>query len=310
MKEPPSKDPPTGLIAAPHTPLRADGEVDLSVIDEIAALLVDNGVGGAFVCGTTGEGLSLTVDERMRVAERWSEAAGGRLRLLVQVGANAVGECRALAEHARRIGADAIAALPPTFYRPKTVEGVVAFCAHVAAAAPELPFYYYPIPDMTGVDFAVHDLLTAAAEKMPTLAGVKFSSPDLSDFGRCARLEDGRYNMLYGLDEMLLPALTVGAAGAVGATYSFAAPLYHRVIRAYEAGDVAAARADQAKSQELVRLMRDAGGVVPAGKAMMKMIGVDCGPVRTPLRNLSARRYDKLRADLEAIGFFQYCSKV
>ena len=115
--------------------------------------------------------------------------------------------------------------------------------------------------------------------------------------------------MLFGSDEILMAALSLGADGAVGSTYNYAAPLYSRLIAAYKAGDISAARKEQVRSQEMVSFLLKYGGI-PTGKAMMKIIGLDCGGVRSPLKDLSKEQYDELANGLKQIGFFDYCSKV
>ena len=142
----------SGLIAAPFTAMRQDGSLNLDFITKQAAYLIETGVSGAFVCGTTGEGQSLSTRERMEVAERWVEAAGTRLKVIVHVAHNSLEESQHSARHAEKIGAHAIASLGPTFFKPATVEQLVDFCIPTAAAAPSLPFYYYHIPVMTGVE--------------------------------------------------------------------------------------------------------------------------------------------------------------
>src|SRR5690242_19477076 len=107
-----------GLVAAPHTPMTAAGEVNLRDIEQQAQLLVEGGVIAAFVCGTTGEGLSLTSEERKAVAERWVKVAPASLPLIVHVGHTSAGEARALAAHAQKIGARAVSALAPFFFKP------------------------------------------------------------------------------------------------------------------------------------------------------------------------------------------------
>src|SRR5207249_3402399 len=114
---------------------------------------------------------------------------------------------RALAKHAQEIGAAGIACVGPGFFKPATTADLVAFCRDVAAAAPGLPFYYYHIPSRTGVSVAVAEFLQRAADAIPTLAGAKYSHPDLMDYLCCLRLQNGRFDLLFGLDEMLLPAL-------------------------------------------------------------------------------------------------------
>ena len=298
-----------GLVAAPHTPMHADGSVNMGMIEKQAELLVANGVAGAFVCGTTGEGLSLTVQERLDIAERWQALAGDRLHIIVHVGHLCLKDSQALAAHAQKIGAFGIATIAPCFFRPGTVAELVDYCAEVAAAAPDLPAYYYHIPSMSGANFSMMDFLELASERIPSLGGIKYTYEDLMDFGRCIRFDGGRYNMLFGRDEILLTALSIGAKGAVGSTYNYAAPLYHRIIKAYEAADTESAQADQARAMEMVDVLNRFGGLV-AGKVIMSTIGVDCGVVRPPLRNLSSEDRDTIRSELDRIGFFDYCSKL
>lgn len=298
----------SGLIAAPFTAMHKDGSINLDRIEKQAKSLITNSVNGAFVCGTTGESMSLTIEERMMIAERWQNVAEGKLAVIVHVGHTCLSDSKELANHAQRIGACAIGCMAPFFFKPATIKQLVSFCTEVAQAAPKLPFYYYHMPSMTGVNFSMVDFLEAASDKIPTLAGVKFTYEDLMDFGQCLKLENGRFNMLFGRDEILLTGLSLGATGAVGSTYNYAAPLYHRIIEAYKDGNMATAQKEQAHAQDMVAILYNYGGL-PAGKAIMKIIGIDCGGVRPPLRSLSKEQYNKLASELEQIGFFDYCSK-
>ncbi|MHC4592322.1 MAG: dihydrodipicolinate synthase family protein [Planctomycetota bacterium] len=297
-----------GLVAAPPTPMHADASIDLDTIAPLCRMLKANGVGGAFVCGTTGECLSLTVRERQQVVERWVATADADFAVVVNVGHNCLAACQELAAHAQRTGADAIALMAPNYFKPASVEGLVLFCAQVAGAAPDLPFYYYHIPGMTGVTIPVADFMIAAAGSISSLSGAKFTSDDLADFGRCLELDGGRFNMLFGRDENLLAALALGARGAVGTTYNFASPLFLRILDACAAGDMAAARREQSRAREVLAVYYKAGGVV-AAKAIMRMIGLDCGPPRLPLRELDEAACETLCAELTAIGFFDYCCR-
>lgn len=299
----------TGLIAAPFTAFDADGSVNLPMIEKQAASLVTNDVTGAFVCGTTGEGPSLTTAERMLVAERWQSVCGEKLRVIVHVGHTSIRDSCALAADAQRIGAAGVGCLAPFFYKPSNVADLVGFCAEVAAAAPALPFYYYQIPSMTGVSIPAADYLRAATDRIPNLAGVKFTFENLMDYAECIRLEHGRYDILFGRDEILLAGLSLGARGAIGTTYNFAAPVYHRVLSSFAKGDLATAQAEQGRANAMISLLLRFGGL-PAGKAVMKMIGLDCGPVRLPLRTLTEPEEKRLREELERIGFFEFCSRI
>jgi N-acetylneuraminate lyase len=295
-----------GLVAAAHTPFRPDGSLNLAAVEKQAGHLRASGVGAAFIAGTTGESHSLTVEERLALARRWSEVArGSGLRLVVHVGANCLADARTLAAQAQQLGADAVAALAPSYFKPRSVDALAACCAEVAAAAPELPFYFYDIPSMTGVSLSMPDFLAVAAERVPSLAGLKFTNPDLMAYQRCLNANQGRFDVLWGLDEYLLAALALGAAGAVGSTYNFAAPIYQRMMTALGRGALAAARAEQYRSVRLIDLLAGVG-FIPAAKAVMAMLGVDVGPARLPLSNLTEEQTGRLRSSLEGMGFFEW----
>lgn len=299
-----------GLIAATHTPTLADGEINLSVIDAQAAHLANNGCRGAFVCGTTGESTSFTVDERRAVADRWVAVAQDSLAVIVNVGHACLADARTLAAAAQQSGADGIAAMGPSFIRPPSVGDLVEYCRGIAAAAPDLPFYYYHIPSLTAVHFPMIDFLAAAAAKIPNLGGIKYTHHDLGDFAQCLAFGGGRFDILFGRDEILLAALAMGGTGAVGSTYNFAAPLYRRIIDAFTRGDMATARECQHKSIEMVEvLLRHGSSLLASSKATMGRVGIDCGPVRSPLSVMTDQEVESMFADLDAIGFDEFRSR-
>jgi N-acetylneuraminate lyase len=296
----------TGLVAATHTPFHPDGSLNLAAVEIQAEHLAHTGVRAAFVGGTTGESHSLTVDERLALTGRWSEVArGSSLKLVVHVGGNCLADARALAAQAQELKADAIAALSPSYFKPKSLDTLIACCADIAAAAPGVPFYFYDIPSMTGVTLPMAEFLETAQSRIPTLAGIKFSNPDLMAYQRCLHAGGGRFDMPWGTDEYLLAALAVGAVGGVGSTYNFAAPIYTRLIAAFETGDLATARAEQFRSVQLVDLLT-ASGFMSAAKAVMGFLGVPVGPARLPHANLTAEQSADLRASLERMGFLDW----
>ena len=158
-----------GLIAATFTPMHDDGRLRLDRVPEMVDRLVARGVEGLYVCGSTGEGPLLSGAERRAVAEAFVRASAGRVPVVVQVGHNSLVEARDLAEHAHAIGADAISATPATYFKPKTLADVVDGIEAVAGGAPGLPFFYYHIPPITGVEVDVAELMIVAAARVPTL---------------------------------------------------------------------------------------------------------------------------------------------
>jgi N-acetylneuraminate lyase len=299
-----NKSPLTGLIAAPFTPFHSDFSLNVEAIPRLAEHLVRQQVSGAFIGGTTGEWPSLSGAERRALSDAWRKATGPNLKLIVHVGHNSIAECRDLARHAESIGADAIAAIMPSVFRPATLEIAVDFCRLIAADAPNTPFYYYHMPDLTGVDFSMVELLPVARQTIPTFRGIKFTHSNLMDFGLTVAEAGEELDVLFGRDEYLLAGLALGAKGAVGATYNHSARLYHRLMQAHASGRADEAKKAQVYIQRLMLAQRSAGGVFVAGKAMMAFEGIDCGPCRPPLTSLYGGKLAAFKAKLDALGFF------
>src|SRR6185312_4358166 len=150
----------TGLVPAALTPFDARGDLALNVVGQQVERFLAEGLGAVFVAGTTGEFSSLTIPERLALAERWLNASRGtKLRVLVHVGANALRDAQELAKHAEKHGAAAIATVAPNYVKPKSTEQLAAWCGQLAAAAPATPFYFYDIPVMTGVQLSMPEFV-------------------------------------------------------------------------------------------------------------------------------------------------------
>lgn len=294
----------TGLIAATYTPLGADGQLRLQQVPQMVEHLLGSGVSGLYVCGSTGEGMSLTSEERRKTAEAYVHATDGRVPVIIQVGHNSVAEARQLAAHAQAIGADAVSATCPSYFKVQTAELLVDCMREIAGGAPDLPFYYYHIPALTGSAIDILRFMTLGGQQIPNLFGLKYTDTKLHEFQQCLQLENQRFNVVWGCDEMLLGALASGSTGAIGSTYNIAAPLYLQIIEAFEAGDWVEARALQNQAIEMINAI----GTFPfhsAMKAILGMLGYDFGTCRLPQRALSADETIRLRQLLEKVGFFE-----
>ncbi|MEI6238751.1 MAG: dihydrodipicolinate synthase family protein [Planctomycetia bacterium] len=294
-----------GVIPATYTPLGPQGEVDLDAIRPMVERLLDDGVDGLYVCGSTGEGVSLAMGERKAVAEAFITAVNGRVPVIVHVGHNSLVEACELADHAAASGASATSAMPPTYFRISHARTVVDCCAEMASAAAAIPFYYYHIPAMTGVTIDVVLLLKEVGDRIPNFAGVKYTANTIHEYQECLAFKGGRFDMLFGYDELLLPALAVGARGAVGSTFNIAAPLYRRIIAAFDAGNLAQAREEQLRAIQMIRVLMQRP-FHPAMKAVMEMLDTPCGSCRLPLPKLSDSEKRGLRDELQQIGFFTW----
>uniref|UniRef100_A0A8D0BXL8 N-acetylneuraminate lyase n=1 Tax=Salvator merianae TaxID=96440 RepID=A0A8D0BXL8_SALMN len=294
-----------GLVAATITPMTQDGEINLSVIGQYVDYLIkEQGVKSVFVNGTTGEGLSLSIQERKQLAEEWVDKGKDKLdNVIVHVGALSLPESKELAKHAAEIGADGIAVIAPCFFKQVNKDALISFLREVAFQAPGIPFYYYHIPQLTGIKICAEELLDGIKDQIPTFHGIKFSDRDLLDFGRCVKKNDkGQFMLLYGVDEQLLSALTLGATGAVGSTYNYLGKANNSMLEAFASGDLSLAKKYQFHTQEFLSFVTAQGFSVAHTKAVMTLIsGIPMGPPRLPLSSVSEEFIAKVKAKWESM---------
>jgi N-acetylneuraminate lyase len=294
---------PITLIAPPITPMDSRCNINLQMIEPMAAHLSRSGVAAVFVCGSTGEGMSLTIPERKQLTEAWmAHAPNHGLGVIAQIGTNSQPDAVELAKHAAALGVDAISAHAPCYFKPASIEELIDYFVPIADAASETPFYFYDIPQMTGVRIVTSDFLREAKNRITSLRGVKFTNSDLVQFQKCLHLDEGAFEVWWGCDEALLAGYALGVTGAIGSTYNFMAPLMHDAIAAFDAGEFAEARQIQRKVVDLIDIAAECG-FLTATKVMMNLCGLDCGPVRAPLRRVSAKEERALLDRFRAIGF-------
>ncbi len=300
----------TGLIPAPFTPMHADGSLNITLVKDYFNMIYRNGIRAAFICGTTGEGPSLTIPERKALAEAWVDAAKGveDFKIMTVVGGTSLEDCKELAIHAKQIGLYGISLLSPYYYKPSSVEVIAACCKEVAAVVPEMPFYFYHIPVMTGVNFPMIELLKLVHNQIPTFAGIKYSHEDHMDLLSCIHFKNSQYDILWGRDENLLSGMAMGIKAAIGSTYNYIAPLYHQLIEAFNHGDLQKARDLQRASVEIIRLLGTYGGI-PTGKAFMKLLGMDFGSCRLPMIDLTIEQIEAFNKKVGLTAFEIYKMK-
>lgn len=294
----------TGLMAAPFAPFDNKGKLALAQVPLYVEKLIADGLKGIFVCGSNGEGPNMTTEERMLTAEAFKEAAGSRLKVFVHVGNSSIAESQKLALHASKIKADAISSVASFYFKPNSEQNLVEALAEMTMLTPEIPFYYYHIPHLTGISMDMVTFLKLAEKRIPNMAGIKYTAATIWEYQLCLNYEQGKFDMLYGFDEMMLPALAAGAKGMIGSTFNFAAPLYLDLIETFNAGNIDEARK---KMLYLVQMVKIILGFPPiaAQKAIMKKLGIDLGPCRLPLPTMSPADETSLYQQLNGIGFFE-----
>lgn len=299
-----------GLIDAPFTPFKENGEVNYEPIGAYADMLAKNGLKGVFINGSSGEGYMLTEEERMKLAEEWVAAAPQGFKVIVHVGSTCVKMSCNLAAHAQKIGAWGIGAMATPFPKINRVEELVKYCEEIASGAPQLPFYYYHIPAFNNAYLPMPAFLEAVDGRIPNFAGIKYTYESLYEYNQCRLYKDGKFDMLHGQDETILPCLAMGGAqGGIGGTTNYNGRCLVGILDAWEAGDIEKARELQNFSQAVINVICHFRGNIVGGKRIMKLIGLDLGKNRTPFQNMTDDEEKAMKAELEAIRFFDRCNK-
>lgn len=300
-----------GLIDAPFTPFHENGDLNLEPIEKYAAMLQNNGLQGVFINGSSGEGYMLTTEERMQLAERWIKVAPQGFKVIVHVGSCCLRESQKLAAHAQEIGAGGIGSMAPPFPKISRIEELVKYCEAIANSAPDLPFYYYHIPAFNGAFLPMLELLKAVDGRISNFAGIKYTFESLYEYNQCRLYKNGKYDMLHGQDETILPSLAQGGAqGGIGGTTNYNGRELVGIIEAWKKGDIETAREKQNFSQEVINVICRYRGNIVGGKRIMKLLGFDLGPNRVPFQNMTNEEEQQMKKELEAINFFSRCNRL
>ena len=288
-----------GIWPALVSPLNEDGTINAAVTEDLVSAQIAAGISGLYVCGSTGEGVLLSLAQRREMAEVAIAAARGRVPVMVHVGAINTEQAVDLAQHANLAGADAIAAIPP-FYFGYPHQALRAHYAAIAEAAGGVPFYLYYIPRYTGNEMTPQQLADLC--RMPGVAGIKFSYTDMIYFSQFMALRDPAVtNVLSGPDELHLTCAVLGAHGAVGTNYNFAPRLFVDIRGAYDNGDLATARDLQFRANRIIGVMLKYGAV-PTTRAICQRLGFAVGSSVPPMPTLAGDAIKSLYQEMDDAG--------
>lgn len=297
------------ILPAVFTPMNDDGSINYTRVDALYHNCIQSGFKGIFLNGTTGECMSLNVDERQKLVEAWmgcrKKNNNPGFKIFVHIGSSNLHEAALMAEHAQAQGANGIAMVPTFYFRPRTLDDLIDQCKFVAAAAPEVPFYYYNIPGLTGVNFPMISFMEAAVKQIPTFSGLKNSFNDLVDYQQCLHYAKDDYAMYWGTDEVFMMVYAAGNRHYVGSTYNYMSGIYFKMLDAYHEGNFKKLTLLEGEANAIYKILSDYNSLM-AGKEVMRHIGIDCGPVRKPLQNLKAADSTSLLARLQNTSFFDF----
>lgn len=272
-----------GIIPAFYACYDEAGAISPDAVRALTRYLIGKGVNGLYVGGSSGECIYQSVAERKLVLENVMAEAKGRVTIIAHVACNNTADSRELAAHAESLGVDAIAAIPPIYFKLPPY-AIAQYWNDISAAAPNTDFIIYNIPQLAGVALST-DLLREML-KNPRVIGVKNSSMPTQDI---QMWRDEGAIVFNGPDEQLISGLAMGAVGGIGGTYAAMPELYLAIYALTQAGDLAAAREIQNEACRIIYKMCSArGNMYAVIKAILrKQGGPDCGGVRLPLAPLT-----------------------
>jgi len=285
-----------GAWPALITPATPEGDVNVPVLRDLTAHLLERGIGGLYVCGGTGEGVFMSVEERQLVTATVIEEVRGRVPVIVHVGSVATRDAVILARHARDLGADGVASILPPFGA-----GLASTYLHyetIARTVPELPFYPYLFGGQTDAVSLMREL----RGRVSNLGGAKYTGPNMYDVHALIEMGDAGWTIFSGMDEQCVFATMFGAPGNIGSTLNVMPGVYREIHAACARGDLAKARDLQLQANRVTRVLHTFG-FSGALREAMRMLGFDCGEPRLPNLPLAPAQRTALHAALDEAGF-------
>ena len=285
-----------GIMPALVTPLTEEERINVPVLRELLEYFIEKDADGFYIGGATGEGLALRTEERMILAEESVAAVGGRKPCIIQVAATDFNDALALARQAEAVGADAISATAPLFFK-YSEDDVYAYYKALADAVHIPVMIYYNM----AAGFPISAKFAARMFEVENITAIKWTCPDYYEMIRLKDLTHGEMNIINGPDQMLLMGLNAGADGGIGTTYNFMLERYQAIYKAFRAGEIATAQAEQNRADRVVAALQKYT-LIPATKAAMEGLGFAVGDATFPMKKYTAEEKKQIFDDLKAAG--------
>ena len=270
-----------GVFPAFYACYEEDGSVSPARTRALAKYLLNKGVKGLYVGGSSGECIYQSVEERKTILENVMAEVGGKMTIIAHVACNNTADSQELARHAESLGVDAIASIPPIYFHLPPY-GIAQYWNDISAAAPNTDFIIYNIPQLAGV--ALNVPLLQEMRKNPRCIGVKNSSMPTQDIQMWKDEGGADFVVMNGPDEQFISGLAMGATGGIGGTYAVMPELFLKVWDLYQAGEMKLAAEIQNEICRIIYKMCGAkGNLYAVMKAILKKHGVELGSVRKPL---------------------------
>lgn len=287
-----------GAGVAIITPMKDNGDVNYDKLEELIEFHIKGGTDAIIICGTTGESATLSMEEHRKVIAETVRFAKGRIPVIAGAGSNATATAIQHSKEAEEDGADGLLIVTP-YYNKATQGGLIRHYSAIADAT-KLPIIVYSVPSRTGTNVLPETMATLFKEK-ENIVGLKEATGNMAQASKTMYLTDGKLDMYSGEDGLVVPLMAIGAIGVISVIANIAPRQTHDMCQAFLDGDVAKAREMQLKSLPLVDALFSEVNPIPVKKAM-NLMGMDVGPLRAPLYEMTEENAEKLKVEMERFG--------
>lgn len=288
----------TGAGVAIVTPFNEDESINYDKLDELIDYHCENGTDSIIICGTTGESATMTEEEHMDCVKFTIDRAKGRIPVIAGTGSNCTRTAVDMSKEAADYGADGLLLVTP-YYNKATQAGLIAHYSAVAKEA-KAPIIMYNVASRTGCNI---EPATAAAlvRDVENIVGIKEASGNISQVAKIMNLTDGKIDLYSGNDDQIVPLLSLGGKGVISVLSNIAPRQTHDICAKFFEGDVEGSAELQLKAIPLIEQLFCEVNPIPVKKAM-QLMGMDCGPLRMPLTEMSPAHAQALAQAMKDFG--------
>lgn len=288
----------TGAGVAIVTPFNEDESINYDKLDQLIDYHCNNGTDSIIICGTTGESATMSEKEHMECVKFAIERTKGRLPIIAGTGSNCTRTAIDMSKEAASYGADGLLVVTP-YYNKATQEGLVGHYTAVAKEA-KAPIIMYSVASRTGCNI---EPATAARliKEVDNIVGIKEASGNISQVAKIMHLTDGKTDLYSGNDDQIVPILSLGGKGVISVLSNVAPQETHDICAKFFEGDVKGSLELQLKAIPLIEQLFCEVNPIPVKKAM-KLMGMDCGPLRMPLTEITPQHEESLAKAMTEFG--------
>ncbi len=283
------------------TPMHDNGEVNYEKLEELVDYHVKNRTDSIIICGTTGESATLSMEEHRNVIAQTVKFAAGRIPVIAGTGSNSTETAIQLSTEAEEDGADGLLIVTP-YYNKATQGGLIRHYSEIADSV-KLPIIVYNVPSRTGTNVMPETMATLFKEK-ENIIGIKEATGNMAQASKTMYLTDGKLAMYSGEDGLVVPLLSIGAIGVISVVANIAPNETHDMCQMFFDGDIAGARDLQLKLLPLVDALFCEVNPIPVKKAM-ELMGMEVGPLRPPLYEMTEENTKILAAEMRKLGILK-----